>query len=67
MQLNCSRQHLRSLDSYHAMFIIGLVLDSPQLQLTELMKHVEEDKCNCGRIHCISLIWKKIQLLCKNH
>ena len=30
------------MDNYHEMFIIGLLLDSPQLQFTELIMHVKE-------------------------
>jgi len=36
------KRHERGLDNYHEMSIIGLVLDSPQLQLTELIMHVKE-------------------------
>ena len=37
-----SKRRERSLDSYHEMYVIGLVLDSPQLQLTELIKQIKE-------------------------
>ena len=36
----CKRE--RKLDVYHEMFIIGLVLESPMLQLPELIKKIAE-------------------------
>ena len=36
------KRHEQGLENYHEMSIIGLVLDSPQLQLTELIMHDKE-------------------------
>jgi len=79
MQLNCSRQLVKlletgikrceqSLDSYHEMFIIGLVLDSPQFQLTKLVKHVQEaTNATIDTSKLLDLPGRKYELLCKGH